>query len=67
LAGHQWLTPVILPIQEAETRRMAIQSQLRQKKKKKKKSQTLISKIPTQKRAGRVAQVVELCLASVTP
>jgi hypothetical protein len=44
LAGHQWLTPVILPIQEAETRRMAIQSQLRQKKKKKKKARLLSQK-----------------------
>jgi hypothetical protein len=27
LAGCQWLTPVILPTQEAEIRRMAVQSQ----------------------------------------
>jgi hypothetical protein len=26
-AGHQWLTPVILGIQEAESRRITIQSQ----------------------------------------
>jgi hypothetical protein len=29
-SGHQWLMPVILAIQEAEIRRIAIQSQLGQ-------------------------------------
>jgi hypothetical protein len=29
-AGHQWLTPVILVIQEAEIRRIIVQSQPRQ-------------------------------------
>jgi hypothetical protein len=29
-AGHQWLTPIILAIQEAEIRRITVQSQPRQ-------------------------------------
>jgi hypothetical protein len=29
-AGHWWLTPVILPYQEAEIRRITVQSQPRQ-------------------------------------
>jgi hypothetical protein len=55
-AGRQWLTPVILATQEAEIRKIAVQSQPRQivretlSQKKKKK--------PSQKKAGGVDQGV---------
>jgi hypothetical protein len=55
----QWLTPVILAIQEAEIRRIMVQSQSR-------KIVHEILKIPNthkKTRAGRVTQVVE-CLPS---
>jgi hypothetical protein len=50
-----WLTPVILPTQEAEIRRIVVRSQPRQIVHK-----TLSRKKPLQKRAGRVAQGVGL-------
>jgi hypothetical protein len=50
----QWFIPVIVANQEAEIRRIAVQSQLQQIV-----LETLSQKYPTQKRAGRVAQVVE--------
>jgi hypothetical protein len=51
-----WLTPVILATQEAEIRRIVIQSQSRQIVHK-----TLSRKNPSQKRVGGVAQVIK-CL-----
>jgi hypothetical protein len=56
---YQWLTPVILAIQESEIRRIIVQSQPRQIV-----FETLSQKYPTQNRAGGVAQVVE-CLLSI--
>jgi hypothetical protein len=50
--------PVILATQEAETRRIVVQRQPRQTV-----HGTLSCKYPTQKRAGRVAQMAE-CLPS---
>jgi hypothetical protein len=50
---RQWLTPVILAIQEAEIRRTAVRSQPRQIAFK-----TLSQKNPSQKRAGGEAQGV---------
>jgi hypothetical protein len=46
-----WLTPVNLATQEAEIRRIQVQSQLRQIV-----PETLSRKNPSQKRAGGVAQ-----------
>jgi hypothetical protein len=57
-AGCQWFIPVILATQEAEIRRLMVQSQLGQIA-----CETLSWKYPTQKWAGRVVQVVE-CLPS---
>jgi hypothetical protein len=54
LAGCQWLMPLILATQEADTRRSVVWSQSRQIVLK-----TLSWKKPKQNRAGRVAQVVE--------
>jgi hypothetical protein len=54
--------PVILATQEAEIRRIEVQSQSRQIV-----HETLSRKYSTQSRAGRVAQVVELCLVSMRP
>jgi hypothetical protein len=57
-AGCWWHMPVILAVQETEIRRIAIQSQpgviVRE---------TLTRKYTTQKRTGRVAQVIQ-CLSS---
>jgi hypothetical protein len=50
----QWLTPVILPTQETEIRRIVVQSQPGQIV-----HETLSQKKPSQKRAGGVAQMVE--------
>jgi hypothetical protein len=52
-AGCQWLTSVILPTQEAEIRRITVQSQPREIVRK-----TLSQKKLSQKRAGGVAQGV---------
>jgi hypothetical protein len=57
-ARHWWLTPVILTTGEAEFTRIEIPGQSRKIVLK-----TLSSKYPTQKRAGRVAQVVEHLLS----
>jgi hypothetical protein len=54
MAEHLWLTPVIPATQEAQIRRTEVRSQPRQTVYK-----TLLRKYPTEKRAGRVAQVVE--------
>jgi hypothetical protein len=51
IARHQWLTPVILVTQEAEIRRSMVQSQPGQIV-----LETPISKKPSQKRAGGMAQ-----------
>jgi hypothetical protein len=51
--GAQWLMPVILATQEAEIRRTATRSQLRQTVR-----ETLMRKNPSQERAGGVAQGV---------
>jgi hypothetical protein len=51
-ARSQWLTSVILSTQEAEIRRILVESQPRQIVPK-----ILSQKNPSQKRAGRVAQV----------
>jgi hypothetical protein len=53
LTGCQWLTPVIPAIQEAEIRRITVQSQLGQIVR-----ETLSRKTISQKRAGGVAQGV---------
>jgi hypothetical protein len=53
LASLWWLTPVILPIQEAEIRRITVRSQPRQIV-----WETLSQKNPPQNRNGRVAQVI---------
>jgi hypothetical protein len=58
LARCSWLTPVILATQEAEIRRIEVQSQLGANS-----SRDPTLKKPSQKRAGGVAQVVE-CLPS---
>jgi hypothetical protein len=55
LAGHRWLTPVILATQEADIRRIVVQSQPRQTV-----QETLSWKNTSQKRAGGVAQSVGL-------
>jgi hypothetical protein len=51
---HQWLTLIILAIQEEEIRRITAQGQPRQIV-----CKTLSPKYSTQKRTGRVTQVVE--------
>jgi hypothetical protein len=53
LAGHWWLTPAILATQEADIRKISVQSQLRQIV-----HNTLSQKYTTQKTAGRVTQGV---------
>jgi hypothetical protein len=52
-AGLWWFTPVILATQEAEIKRIAVQSQPRQIVR-----ETLPQKKPSQKGSGRVAQGV---------
>jgi hypothetical protein len=52
-ARHQWLTPIILATQEAEVRRISVQSQLRQIVHK-----TLSQKTHHKNRAGGMAQDV---------
>jgi hypothetical protein len=52
-AGYRWLTSVILATQEAEIRRIMVQSQPGQIV-----QETLSQKTPSQKRAGGVAQGV---------
>jgi hypothetical protein len=54
LTGCWWLTPVILATQEAQIKRIAVQSQLGQII-----QGTLSRKYPTQNRAGGVAQGVQ--------
>jgi hypothetical protein len=51
IAGHQWLTPIILATQEAEIRRITVQNHPGQIV-----QETLSQKKPSQKRAGGVAQ-----------
>jgi hypothetical protein len=50
-AGRRWFTPIILATQEAEIRRITVQSQPGQIVR-----ETLSQNYPSQKRAGRVAQ-----------
>jgi hypothetical protein len=50
LAGCQWLTPVILPTQQAEIRRITVQSQPGQ----------IVCETLSQKRAGEVARGVRM-------
>jgi hypothetical protein len=54
IAKYQWLMPTILATEEAEIRRISVQSQVGQIVLK-----TLSQKYPTQNRTGGVAQVVE--------
>jgi hypothetical protein len=58
VARCRWLTPIIPATQEAEIRRIVVQGLPGQNE-----SETLSQIYPTQKRAGRVDQVVE-CLPS---
>jgi hypothetical protein len=53
-AGLRWLTSVILTTQQAENRRIALESQLERKQ-----FETLCLKDSPQKWAGRVAQSVD--------
>jgi hypothetical protein len=57
ITGHWGLMAVILPTQEAETKKIEVEARLANV------LNTLSQKHSTQKRAGRVAQVVE-CLPS---
>jgi hypothetical protein len=67
LAGHRWLTPVILATQEAEIRRIKVWSQPKQIVHK------TISNNPSQRKAGKVAEGVgpefepQYCKKSATP
>jgi hypothetical protein len=54
-AGHRWLTPVLLATQEAEIMRLTVQSKPRHIV-----CKILSQKIPSQKKAGGVAQGVSL-------
>jgi hypothetical protein len=54
LAGHRWLTPIILATREAEIRKIEVQSQPLEII-----QETLSQKYPIQKRADGVTQVVE--------
>jgi hypothetical protein len=55
VARHWWLTPVILAMQEAEIRKIVVQSQPRETI-----LETLVQKNPSHKRGGGVTQPVGL-------
>jgi hypothetical protein len=54
LARHQLLTPIIIATQEAESRRIMVQSQSGQTV-----GETMSQKTPSQNRAGQMVQVVK--------
>jgi hypothetical protein len=53
MMGRRWLTPVIIPTQEVEIRRITVQSQPR-----KNSVRPYLKKQPSQRRAGGMAQDV---------